>query len=76
MRQKIFGRRATRTFSTVSPVSDHLAAASQYIAMAQEIMGPDWVTPKRFRIGSARLLDDLLAVLSGAGHRETSGVGY
>jgi deoxyribose-phosphate aldolase len=50
--------------------------AAQYIAMAQEIMGPDWVTPKRFRIGSARLLDDLLAVLSGAGNRETSGEGY
>ena len=35
-------------------------------ALRQKIMGEDWVSPNNFRIGSARLLDDLLGVLDGA----------
>lgn len=31
--------------------------AEQYIQLAKEIMGPDWVTPKYFRIGASRLVD-------------------
>jgi hypothetical protein len=39
-------------------------------------MGEGWVTPKTFRIGSARLLDDLLAVLNEAADREEAQEGY
>lgn len=47
-------------------------AAAEYIALANEIMGEGWVTPETFRIGSARLLDDLLAVLDDSGDRQTA----
>jgi len=50
--------------------------AAFYIAMAQDVMGADWVTPQHFRIGSARLLDDLLAVLDGPDERASSEEGY
>jgi deoxyribose-phosphate aldolase len=36
------------------------AQAVQYIELADQIMGRDWVTPKTFRIGSSKLMDDLL----------------
>ena len=39
--------------------------AAQYLALAEEIMGDGWATPVRFRIGASRLLDELLARLSG-----------
>lgn len=51
--------------------------AAEYIDLANEVMGEEgWVTPETFRIGSARLLDDLLAVLDGTGNREESVGGY
>lgn len=34
--------------------------ALQYIQLASDIMGVDWVTPKTFRIGASGLLDDIL----------------
>ena len=34
--------------------------ALQYIALAEDIMGPGWVSPKHFRIGASQLLDQLL----------------
>lgn len=51
-------------------------AAAEYIEIATEVMGDGWVTPQTFRIGSAKLLDDLLAVLDGTGDREAAGEGY
>lgn len=51
-------------------------AAAEYIELANEVMGEGWVTPETFRIGSARLLDDLLAVLDGSGEREEAEEGY
>lgn len=51
-------------------------AAATYIEMANEIMGDGWVTPQTFRIGSARLLDDLLAVLEGSADRVIAEEGY
>lgn len=41
------------------------ADAAVYLALADEIMGPDWVNPRRFRFGASGLLDDLLATLDG-----------
>ena len=36
------------------------AAVARYLALADAIMGPDWVSPATFRIGASALLDDLL----------------
>lgn len=41
------------------------AEALQYLAMADETLGPENVTPARFRIGSSGLLGALLASLEG-----------
>jgi deoxyribose-phosphate aldolase len=38
-----------------------------YIEMLEEKLGPDWLTPERFRIGASALLDDLVARLRAAG---------
>jgi deoxyribose-phosphate aldolase len=51
-------------------------AAAEYIELANEIMGDGWVTPQTFRIGSARLLDNLLAVLDGSEIQDTTEGGY
>ena len=37
--------------------------AMQYINLAEEIMGKDWVTPGHFRIGASSLLKDIQAVV-------------
>jgi deoxyribose-phosphate aldolase len=37
--------------------------AAEYLALADEVMGPGWATPERFRIGASALVDDLLARL-------------
>jgi deoxyribose-phosphate aldolase len=37
--------------------------AAAYLALADEVMGPGWATPERFRIGASSLVDDLLARL-------------
>jgi len=40
-----------------------LADARQYIQIAEDVMGPGWVSPATFRIGASGLLDALLAAL-------------
>lgn len=42
------------------------ADAAAYLAVADEIMGPTWVTPETFRFGASSLLDDLLRTLGHA----------
>ncbi|MEO8402911.1 MAG: deoxyribose-phosphate aldolase [Gammaproteobacteria bacterium] len=37
-----------------------IAIADQYIALASEMMGADWVRPERFRIGASQLVDQIL----------------
>lgn len=37
-----------------------VADAESYLALAEEILGPDWPTPATFRIGASRLLDQIL----------------
>ncbi len=34
-----------------------------YFALAEEILGPDWATPKTVRIGASSVLDALVATL-------------
>ena len=38
-----------------------IAEAGCYLALADEIMGPDWTTPGHFRIGASTLLPELRA---------------
>jgi deoxyribose-phosphate aldolase len=40
-----------------------LAAAAQYLELAESVMGPDWVGPDTFRFGASGLLDALLSVV-------------
>lgn len=42
------------------------AAAGDYLAIADRIMGPDWASPETFRFGASGVLTDLMAVLDGA----------
>ncbi len=41
------------------------ADARAYVALAERLLGPGWVTPVRFRIGASALFDALLAELDG-----------
>lgn len=49
--------------------------AAHYIALADEICGPNWVSPATFRFGASGLLDALLGVL-GHGPAVISNSGY
>ena len=37
--------------------------AIQYLVVVHETLGPDWLTPERFRIGASSLLNDVLMQL-------------
>jgi deoxyribose-phosphate aldolase len=43
-----------------------VADAELYLRLAETVMGADWIMPSTFRFGASSLLDDILAVLSGA----------
>jgi len=49
--------------------------AAEYLAIADEIMGPGWAAPGTFRFGASGLLDDVLAAL-GAGDAGAPTTGY
>ena len=51
------------------------ATAARYLDLADEAMGPDWVSADTFRIGASGLLDDLAAVLEGR-DAAAAGSGY
>lgn len=42
-----------------------VADARIYLDLADRIMGPDWATPKTFRIGASSVFDTLLAAIEG-----------
>jgi len=52
------------------------ADAAIYLALADEIMGPDWASPATFRFGASGLLDDLLALLAGKTRAALASSGY
>jgi deoxyribose-phosphate aldolase len=52
-----------------------VADAGHYLALAEKLMGKDWVSPKTFRFGASGLLGDIKAVLAG-GASSNSGSGY
>jgi deoxyribose-phosphate aldolase len=49
--------------------------AGQYLALADQIMGKGWVSPKTFRFGASSLLGDVVAALSGK-ESDTAGSEY
>lgn len=53
-----------------------LSTAMSYLALADELLGADWVTPSHFRIGASGLLDDVLAQQSGASGSNADRLGY
>ncbi len=62
MLQVIRERNPAVGFKAAGGVKD-AAAAKQYIDLAAEIMGDDWVTAEHFRFGASTLLASLLAEL-------------
>jgi deoxyribose-phosphate aldolase len=50
-----------------------LADAAGYLALADEIMGSDWATPKTFRFGASGLHQVLVDVVAGAAAEPASG---
>lgn len=48
-----------------------VAQAAQYLALADRIMGPDWVSPATFRFGASSLLGDVVATLEQADEAKT-----
>ena len=38
--------------------------AIQYLVLVHETLGPDWLTPDRYRIGASSLLNDVLMQLA------------
>jgi deoxyribose-phosphate aldolase len=55
-----------------------LADAELYLDLAEQALGPDWATPRTFRLGASSLLDNLLAGLEGrtADGADDAGKGY
>jgi len=52
-----------------------VADAAAYLAIADDLMGPDWAAPDTFRFGASGLLDDVLAAL-GAREPGVQTIGY
>ena len=42
-----------------------VADAKIYLDLADHIMGPEWVTPRTFRIGASSVYDTLIAAIEG-----------
>jgi deoxyribose-phosphate aldolase len=52
-----------------------VADAARYLALADEIMGPGWVSPATFRFGASGVLDALVAAVEGR-HLEPADASY
>jgi deoxyribose-phosphate aldolase len=50
--------------------------AIQYLVLLHETLGPDWMTPERFRIGASSLLNDVLMQLEKERTGHYSGLDY
>jgi len=50
-------------FKAAGGIKD-IQTAAEYLALADEIMGDDWVKPATFRFGASGIMDSLLAVLN------------
>ncbi|MHA7880040.1 MAG: deoxyribose-phosphate aldolase [Saccharospirillum sp.] len=52
------------------------AEATQYLELAERVMGADWITPEHFRFGASSLLDSLLTELGHGGQPAANGGQY
>ncbi|MGO1602786.1 MAG: deoxyribose-phosphate aldolase, partial [Halomonas sp.] len=50
--------------------------AAEYLALANDIMGPGWATPAHFRFGASSLLGNLLDTLTGNTNAAAPDGGY
>lgn len=50
-----------------------LEQATDYLALANELMGKDWVNANTFRFGASSLLANLLASIKGISHTDSAG---
>ncbi len=53
-----------------------VADAQIYLDLCDDIMGPDWATPRHFRIGASSVLDALIATLEGRDEDGLAAGGY
>ena len=73
MLKAIRDRGARVGFKAAGGIRD-LAQAAEYLSLADDIMGRDWVRPEHFRFGASGLLDALLnSVEGGGGHVASDG---
>lgn len=66
------GRAGFKAAGGVRSVAD----AAAYLLLADDILGPGWATPARFRLGASGLLADIRAVLVGDGAGPQPRAGY
>lgn len=64
MLEAIAGQRRRVGFKASGGIRS-VSQAADYLALADEIMGPGWAAPETFRFGASGLLDDVLATLGG-----------
>ncbi|MBA3971204.1 MAG: deoxyribose-phosphate aldolase [Bacteroidetes bacterium] len=50
--------------------------AAQYLRLTESIVGKEWLQPSLFRIGASRLVDTLIAEISGKEHTNAKKDGY
>jgi deoxyribose-phosphate aldolase len=50
--------------------------AIQYLVLLHETLGPEWMTPDRFRIGASTLLNDVLMQIKKEGSGAYQGPDY
>jgi len=50
--------------------------ALMYASIIKQVLGEDWLNPKRFRLGASRLANNILAEISHLKSGKTSGVSY
>lgn len=55
---------ASRGFKTSGGIKS-VEGCAAFLSLADEVMGPHWVSKKTFRFGASRVLDDVLAALEG-----------
>ena len=58
-------------FKAAGGVKD-AAKAAEYLELAAEILGEEWISPRTFRFGASSLLASLLTTLGHAGQKATS----
>ncbi len=75
MLQTIKSTKSTSGFKASGGIKD-VETAGAYLQLADEIMGPDWVSSDTFRFGASGVLSNIILVLSGGDESNQSHDGY